>query len=202
MCSIMFMYLTTHTLTLVPTQISECTPNTRTETRIIPDFLPVPPPKHVNDMPGLDSHGFSVPAFPHVSINESCLYNQVRASKELQTVISRLECSVKRITDKSPYNDSWSEPHAGSFLVRGPSYLSNGSGRGTKRPSKSSLFSIIGVDSTKNSGATSVKVMSQSEESYRTRFVSALMSENASREAKKYNIIPQQVRLCVCVSMF
>jgi len=39
-----------------------------------PDFLPVPPPPHLsNGVPN-----FSVPSFPHVTINEDSLYTQVR----------------------------------------------------------------------------------------------------------------------------
>ena len=68
----------------IPAQISETQPRTRTETRTPPDFLPVPPPQHVHDMPGLAAHGLSVPNFPHVPINESSLYTKIRTSKEVR----------------------------------------------------------------------------------------------------------------------
>lgn len=168
---------------------SENPPHSPLRTRTSPDFLPVPPPQDVSTM--------AVPVFPHVQTNESSLYTQIRTSKELQPLVSGLECTVKRIGGKGPYNDAWSEPHAGGFHVRGSSYLSKGIGKGIKRPSKPSLFSIVGVDSTKNESreATRVAIMSASEESYRHRFASAFMLENALREAKRNKLLPQQFLL-------
>lgn len=123
---------------------------------------------------------------------------QLRTSKDLQLLISKLECTVNRIPSSGPYRDVWSEPHGGSYLVRGPNYLANGRGKGVKRPSKPALFSIIGVDSTQNDKEnpnSRIKAMSMSDESYRYRFFAAFMVENANNEAKRMRLLPQEFLL-------